>query len=236
MKEGWDVKPLSDLCEFKNGLWRGKKPPFINIGVIRNTNFNADGSLDDTDIAFLDVEKKQLATRQLQYGDLILEKSGGGPKQPVGRVIIFEKKEGIYSFSNFTSIIRVVNTEEIYFKYLHAILYYYYISGATEAMQRRSTGIRNLEFTSYKELPIPFPPLPEQQRIVAILDEAFDGIATATANAEKNLANAKELFESYLSSVFTEKGEGWVETKIGNFADVYDGPHATPKTVETGHR
>ena len=63
--------------------------------------------------------------------------------------------------------------------------------------------------------PIPVPPLPEQHRIVAILDEAFDGIATAKANAEKNLQNARALFESHLQSVFTERGEGWVETTVG---------------------
>ena len=69
-----------------------------------------------------------------------------------------------------------------------------------------------------KELDIRFPhSLPEQKRIVAILDEAFAGIATAVANTEKNLANARELFESYLNAVFTQKGEGWVE-KLGDIA------------------
>ena len=57
--------------------------------------------------------------------------------------------------------------------------------------------------------------LPEQQRIVGILDEAFDGIATAKANAEKNLQNARALFESHLQSVFTQRGEGWVEKHVG---------------------
>ena len=57
--------------------------------------------------------------------------------------------------------------------------------------------------------PIPFPRLPEQQRIVGILDEAFEGIATAKANAEKNLQNARALFESHLQSVFTQRGEEW---------------------------
>lgn len=64
---------------------------------------------------------------------------------------------------------------------------------------------------------IPIPPLPEQQRIVAILDEAFDGIATAKANAEKNLKNARELFESYLQSIFTQRGEGW---KLKNLDEI----------------
>jgi type I restriction enzyme, S subunit len=64
------------------------------------------------------------------------------------------------------------------------------------------------------------PPLPEQKRIVAILDEAFEGIAAAAAKAEKNLANARELFESYLNSVFTQKGKGWVEKRLGGSAAI----------------
>ena len=64
--------------------------------------------------------------------------------------------------------------------------------------------------------PIPFPPLPEQRRIVGILDEAFEGIATAKANAEKNLRNARALFESHLQSVFTQRGQGWVEKRLGD--------------------
>ena len=70
---------------------------------------------------------------------------------------------------------------------------------------------------------IKFPPLPEQNRIVAILDEAFAGIATAVANTEKNLANARELFESHLNAVFTQKGDGWVEKKFGEIAGFSQG-------------
>ena len=75
---------------------------------------------------------------------------------------------------------------------------------------------------SLREIPIPLPPLPEQHRIVALLDEAFDGIATARANAEKNLHNACALFESHLQSVFTEWGEGWVETTIDKISTNLD--------------
>ncbi len=70
-----------------------------------------------------------------------------------------------------------------------------------------------------REIPIPLPPLPEQHRIVALLDEAFDGIATAKANAEKNLQNARALFESHLQSVFTERGEGWAEKPLEEIVD-----------------
>lgn len=70
---------------------------------------------------------------------------------------------------------------------------------------------------------IPFPPLPEQQRIVGILDEAFDGIATAKANAEQNLQNARALFESHLQSVFTQRGEGWVDKQLGELCSFENG-------------
>ena len=72
------------------------------------------------------------------------------------------------------------------------------------------------------EVQIPVPPLPEQQRIVGILDEAFEGIATAKANAEKNLQNARALFESHLQSVFSERGEGWVETTVDQISTNLD--------------
>ena len=67
--------------------------------------------------------------------------------------------------------------------------------------------------------PFAFPPLAEQQRIVGILDEAFDGIATVKANAEKNLQNARTLFENHLQAVFTQRGKGWVEKPLANLCD-----------------
>ncbi len=228
MKEGWEIKRLDEICEFGNGLWTGKKPPFQNVGVIRNTNFTKDGKLDDSDIVYLEVEQSQFAKRKLQYGDIILEKSGGGPKQPVGRVIIFDKIKGDFSFSNFTSSIRIANPKTVDFTYLHRFLFFSYVSGATETMQSHSTGIRNLKFDDYKAIKIPIPPLAEQQRIVAVLDEAFAAISKAKANAEQNLRNAKELFESYLQGVFDPstslgqggKGEGWEEKTLGELFNI----------------
>jgi type I restriction enzyme S subunit len=71
--------------------------------------------------------------------------------------------------------------------------------------------------------PIPVPPLPEQKRIVAILDEAFDAIATATANTEKNLANARELFDGYVKSVILGYGDGWIETRLDRVCGLQNG-------------
>ena len=78
--------------------------------------------------------------------------------------------------------------------------------------------------------PIPVPPLPEQRRIIGVLDEAFDGIATAKANAEKNLQNARAVFESHLQAVFTQRGEGWVERRLEQIGRTQTG--STPKTTE----
>jgi len=83
--------------------------------------------------------------------------------------------------------------------------FFEYISEATEPMQSHSTGIRNLKFDEYKQIKVLFPSLPEQKHLVEILDEAFAAITKAKANTEKNLQNAKELFESYLQNVFEEK-------------------------------
>ena len=230
LPKGWEIKKLNELCDFSNGLWTGKKPPFQKIGVIRNTNFTKDCLLDDRDIIYLDVEQSQFQKRKLKYGDIIIEKSGGGPKQPVGRVVVFDKTEGNFSFSNFTSAIRIKDKNNVDFNFLHKYLFYKYISGATEKMQNYSTGIRNLKFNEYKELPIPLPPLSEQRRIVSILDKCFSAIDKAKANAEQNLKNAKELFESYLQGVFEKKGDGWEERKVNEIGNAQTG--TTPKTAE----
>lgn len=85
-----------------------------------------------------------------------------------------------------------------------------------------------------REIPIPVPPLPKQQRIVGILDQAFDSIATAKANAEKNLQNARALFESHLNEVFTRRGDGWIETIIGDQLTLQRGFDITKKQQCSG--
>jgi type I restriction enzyme S subunit len=72
-------------------------------------------------------------------------------------------------------------------------------------------------------IPILVPPLPEQKRIVTKLDKCFEAIDKARANVERNLQNAKELFQSQLDQIFTQKGEGWVEKKLGEECEVLNG-------------
>ena len=86
------------------------------------------------------------------------------------------------------------------------------------SMVSRGATVHRLVTDQIRALDFFLPPFPEQQRIVGILDEAFEGIATATANAEKNLHNARALFESHLQSVFTVRGKGWVEKSVREIA------------------
>lgn len=109
----------------------------------------------------------------------------------------------------------------------HKFVYYQML---TEEFQRRvllNSGQATLPIinkSKWNSLTVRLPPtLSEQQRIVAILDEAIEGIATAAASAEKNLANARELFQSTLQSVFTQQGEGWVERKLEELCDIKHG-------------
>lgn len=138
---GWKSNTIAELCDLSSGLWRGKHPPYRTVGVFRNTNFNADCTLNDADIAYLDVEVRQFAKLALRFGDTVLEKSGGGPKQPVRRVIQFDKHEGDYSFSNFTACVRSKNPEVLSPVYLHKYQYWLYATGVTErfkAIRRES--------------------------------------------------------------------------------------------------
>jgi type I restriction enzyme S subunit len=98
---------------------------------------------------------------------------------------------------------------------------FWWLKSIAHLIEAEGTGatVKGVKLPFVKSLQIPLPPLPEQKRIVAILDKAFAGISKAAANAEKNLANARELFESYLNSVFIRRGEGWVEKQVGEIAD-----------------
>lgn len=96
-------------------------------------------------------------------------------------------------------------------------LYYFLGSNTTyKQFDKLAAGstVRNLNTELVRGVKVILPPLPEQKRIVAILDEAFEGIDRAIANTEKNLANSRELFESYLNAIFTQKGDGWKEKTL----------------------
>jgi type I restriction enzyme, S subunit len=103
-------------------------------------------------------------------------------------------------------------------KELHHKFLYYFLYASVDLLNSLGTGatFKELSGGKLKDVEIPVPPLPEQERIVGILDEAFDGIAKAKATAEANLQNARALFQSHLQSVFSQQGEGWVEKRLGD--------------------
>jgi len=220
MKEGWEYSTIGDLCDKINGLWKGKVGPFINVGVIRNANFTKSFTLSFDNIEYLDVEAKQYKTRKLQKGDLIVEKSGGSEKQPVGRTVLFDRDEGEYSFSNFTSVLRIKDREVISPEFLYKYILFVYLRGDTRKMQKATTGIHNIEFDKFLSIPVPKIPLSEQQSIVDYLDSAFAKIDAMKANVEKALNEAKALFQATLKEMLEPK-EGWEEKTLGELCEIY---------------
>jgi len=110
---------------------------------------------------------------------------------------------------------------------------YFTSNNISEEIEKLKGGAaqQNLSLGQLNNLSIPLPPIPEQQRIVAILDEAFAAIAKAKANAEQNLKNAKELFESYLQSVFENRVEDWEEQRFENCFKLKSGDGLTSKMM-----
>jgi type I restriction enzyme S subunit len=216
MSENWKNHILLEnpkYFDFGNGLWTGKKPPFKTVTVIRNTNFTDSGKIDYSNVAVLEVERKQFEQRKLIKGDIVIERSGGGPKQPVGRVVYFDKDKGDFSFSNFTSRVRVIN-EELNTEFVFYFLMYFYEAGNTFEMQAQTTGIRNLDFTKYKNsVRIPLIPLNEQNKIVYVLS----AVQKAIEQQDKLIQHTTELKKALMQKLFTEgtKSEKLKQTEIG---------------------
>jgi len=106
---------------------------------------------------------------------------------------------------------------------------YYYLSREAfrfegAGQMAGAVGHRRVAKDFIENYPIPVPPIGDQLRIVGTLDEAFAAIATARANTEQNLRNARAVFESHLDSVFSQRGEGWAEKRFGAICGFVRGP------------
>lgn len=163
----YDSVRLGDIAEFQDGLWKGEGTQRELVKVLRNTNFKLNnGHISYDDVAEIEVDKSALNNRHLQLNDIILEKSGGSPSQPVGRVVLFDKvTNDVYSYSNFCTRIRVTSNF-VDKKYLWLILNHFYNIGGTKSLQN---GVRllNLKMPEYKKTKIPVPPMSIQDKIVA---------------------------------------------------------------------
>ena len=185
---------LKDLpIEEINGLWKTEDSDSIEVSVIRSTEFSDYGTICFDKLEPMPVKISQYQTRKLLSSDIVVERSGGGPDQPVGRVCYFEKEEGEYSFSNFTSCVRVSNNNVILPKYLFYFLEYYWELGGTDRIQNQTTGIRNLDYESYRMIKIPINPIEEQKNSINIIDHILQSIFTIKNQIEQSQQIKQEL-------------------------------------------
>jgi len=200
MKKNWKSKKLSEVCaKITDGTHQ--TPTYFNEGVIFLSSKNVtSGKIDWDNIKYID-EKQHLEMHKRvapQINDILLAKNG-----TTGVAAMVDRN---LTFDIYVSLALLRPLDGLFPPYL---LHFVNSPIAKKQFNKRlkGIGVPNLHLEEIREVEIPFPPLPEQHRIVAILDEAFEAIAIAKANAEQNLKNAKELFESYLQNVFEKKSE-----------------------------
>jgi type I restriction enzyme S subunit len=221
MKAGWQIKPLAELCEvFGDGDWIESKDQSANgVRLIQTGNVGEGVFKDRGEKARYISEEtfKRLRCTEIFEGDCLISRL----PDPAGRscilpdtgermitavdctIVRFNAKQALPGFFNY---------------YTQSRDYLSTVDGETTGTTRKRISRSKLA-----EVSIPVPPLPEQQRIVTLLDEAFDGIATAKANAEKNLQNARGIFESHLQSVFTMGGAEVPEKRLDQIANFSSG-------------
>ena len=175
---GWACTTIKDVCENINGLWKGKKEPFVNVGVIRNANFTKDFKLDYSNIEYVDVEQRVFAQRHLLNGDIIVEKSGGSDSNPVGRAVLYEGCNGVFSYSNFTMVLRIKYKELVLSKFLYYYILAKYQAGVMKFMQTQTTGLHNLILDKYLAMQLYLPPRSEQKRIINKIEDLFEKLDT----------------------------------------------------------
>ena len=182
MPQGWINVTIKDVCKNINGLWKGKKEPFVNVGVIRNANFTKNFQLDYSNIEYIDVEERAFAQRHLLNGDLIVEKSGGSDNNPVGRAVLYEGGSGVFSYSNFTMVLRIKYKELVLSKFLYYYILAKYKAGVMKSMQTQTTGLHNLILDKYLAMPLYLPPYSEQERIINKIEDMFEKLEAIMEN------------------------------------------------------
>ena len=206
MKKGWQTKTLGEICDIERGGSPRPIQEFITtdpngINWIKIGDATASGKyIYKTEEKIKPEGVKR--SRMVYEGDFILSNS-----MSFGRPYIMKTTGCIHDGW------LVLHQPKVDPDYLYHALSSDLVFDQFDRLAAGST-VRNLNIGLAKSVEIPYPPLAEQQRIVGLLDEAFEGLATAKANAEKNLQNARALFESHLQSVFTQRGSGWVEKRL----------------------
>ena len=202
--KGWERKTLGEVCvvDKRQGIYKGL--PYVGLEHIESRTGRFVGSTEPLGVKS---STFKFSPEHVLYGRL----------RPYLSKVMLPDFTGHCSTEIFPLKPRPELTREF--------LQYWFLRDATvEQIDATSTGARmpRADMNAVLDLGFPLPPLAEQRRIVSILDEAFEGIATAKANAEKNLQNARALFESHLQSVFSQRGEGWVETTVDQISTNLD--------------
>ena len=211
MKKGWEVKKLGEIADVQSG-----GTPLVSNRAFWNGNlpWYSSGELNDV---YTSAPERHISALGLENSNAKLFPKGSlliGMYDTAALKMSILDRTGAFN----QAIAGVRPNEQIDLVFvLHAI------DAIRESVlgQRRGVRQKNLSLGKIREIELSIPPLPEQQRIVGILDKAFAGLAVAVANAEKNLQNARALFESHLQSVFTQRGEGWKERTLEEIATTF---------------
>ena len=218
---GWETKKLGEACDVRDGTHDSPKYQDVGFPLITSKNLKPSG-LNFEKVKYICKEDYQSISKRsgVSEGDILFAMIG-----TIGNPIIVGN-EIEFAIKNVALIKKNDSVNNYYMKYFLG-------SNATITKMRVEAKGSTQKFVSLgylRSFEIPLPPLKTQARIVSILDSAFADIERARANAEKNLKNARELFNSYLNKVFTEGGDGWEHKKILDLSTkLGDGLHGTPK-------
>lgn len=178
------------------GEWGNEDISGNGVFVIRTTNFTKTGEIDFSNIIKREIDIKKVEQKRLRKNDLIIEKSGGGPKTPVGRVILFDKNgDEPYLCNNFTAILRP-RTDKVIPKYLLYQFMHLYNIGKVKKYQNQTIGLYNLKIDRYLNEEIDLPDVKTQSRYVAYLEKIQELI--------NNRTQSIQLLDKYIQSVFLE--------------------------------
>jgi hypothetical protein len=231
MKQGWERKKIDDVCLIKGRIgYRGyTKQDLVDKGegaISLSPSNIKDNKLFFDKCTYISWQKYEESPEIMIFeGDIIYCKTAS-----IGKMALVEYLPEKATLNPQFVVLKEINC---YNKYL----YYFMISEEFKGQIKDiigGTAIPTLSQKNLGNLSLPLPPLPEQQRIVSILDQAFAAIGKAKANAEQNLQNAKELFESYLQRVFEKKGDGWEEQLLSNSFKLKSGDNLTAKKMVDG--
>ena len=214
------------------GEWGTDDETGNGVPVLRTTNFTNEGVVDYTNVVTRTIIKKNIDEKYLRKGDIIIEKSGGSDKFPVGRVIYFDSDENTYLFNNFTGLLRVKNQDSWYPRYVFYSLFANYKYGGTRAFENKTTGLHNLKTDDYvSRYEIAEIDKKEQILICEKLDRLFDLI--------KSRKHELQLLDNLIKARFVEmfgdenNSKNWNMVKIEDVANVQVGVVIKPSQYYT---